>query len=410
MEQSCGLDIALVLDSSGSIDSQTELPQMKSAFKDFVDAFLPNTPTEFSVSEFDTTNILPTLNFTNNISDIKDRIDAAQSGGSTNWEAGLSAAQGTFVSGRADIQNLVIFASDGNPNKYGNNQGSGNGFDPAALDAAITVANNIKNSNTRIITLGIGNTTGQDALNPDNLKAISSSDAYYGVADFASLAQTLEQLTTDLCGGTITIHKLIDQDRNLQTTDDQIGGADWQFTVADTPQTTDGDGYTQPLPILNGTYSVIEDLKPEYNLMAASCNGATINGTLSGNTISGIQVGTDNIVSCTFYNSPLPPVCTDADQDGYYAEGGQCGQTDCNDNNAAINPGATEICNGVDDNCNGSTDEGVQSIFYQDADGDTYGNALITIEACSAPSGYVSDSTDCNDNNSSHQSWRYRSM
>ena len=95
----------------------------------------------------------------------------------------------------------------------------------------------------------------------------------------------------------------------------------------------------------------------------------------------------------------MPPVCTDADQDGYYAEGGQCGQTDCNDNNAAINPGATEICNGVDDNCNGSTDEGVQSIFYQDADGDAYGNALITIEACSAPSGYVSDSTDCNDDN-----------
>ena len=298
--QSCGLDVALVLDSSGSIDSQTELPQMKSAFKDFVDVFLPNTPTEFSVSEFDTTTILPTLNFTNSIDSIKNRIDAAQSGGSTNWEAGLSAAQGTFGSGRANVPNLVIFSSDGNPNKYGNNQGSGNGFDPAALDAAITVANTIKNSGTRIITLGIGNTTGQDALNPDNLKAISSSDAYYGVADFASLAQTLQQLATDLCGGTITIHKLIDQDRDLQTTDDQRGGADWQFTVADTPQTTDSNGYTQPLPILNGTYSVTEDLKSGYNLMAASCSGAINNGTLSGNTISGIQVGTDNIVSCTF--------------------------------------------------------------------------------------------------------------
>jgi hypothetical protein len=74
--------------------------------------------------------------------------------------------------------------------------------------------------------------------------------------------------------------------------------------------------------------------------------------------------------------------------------------TDCNDSNSAIHPGGTEVCNTVDDDCDGSIDEGVQSTFYRDLDNDTYGNAAQTIQACSAPVGYVSNSTDCNDSNS----------
>ncbi len=70
---------------------------------------------------------------------------------------------------------------------------------------------------------------------------------------------------------------------------------------------------------------------------------------------------------------------------------------DCNDTSAAIHPGAAEICNGADENCNGMIDEGVSTTFYRDADGDGFGVAAMTVVACSAPPGYVSTGTDCDD-------------
>ncbi|MCB9758554.1 MAG: FG-GAP repeat protein [Alphaproteobacteria bacterium] len=84
----------------------------------------------------------------------------------------------------------------------------------------------------------------------------------------------------------------------------------------------------------------------------------------------------------------------DADGDGYGAE------DDCDDTDAAVNPGATEVCNGVDDDCDGDTDEddaSDASTWYADADGDAYGDAASTTTACAQPSGFVSDDTDCDD-------------
>src|SRR5690606_2321725 len=49
------------------------------------------------------------------------------------------------------------------------------------------------------------------------------------------------------------------------------------------------------------------------------------------------------------------PTCTDADEDGY-GEGCALGP-DCDDSSAAISPAAVETCNGVDDDCDGTTDE-----------------------------------------------------
>jgi ELWxxDGT repeat protein len=72
---------------------------------------------------------------------------------------------------------------------------------------------------------------------------------------------------------------------------------------------------------------------------------------------------------------------------------------DCNDNDNTVYPGSAEICDGKDNNCDGQIDEGVKTTFYRDADGDSYGNSALTVQDCSAPPGYVTNSIDCNDGN-----------
>jgi hypothetical protein len=74
--------------------------------------------------------------------------------------------------------------------------------------------------------------------------------------------------------------------------------------------------------------------------------------------------------------------------------------TDCDDSDAAINPIATESCDAVDNDCDGDVDESGatgESSWYADSDSDTFGNASDSVTACDMPSGYVADSTDCDD-------------
>ena len=82
---------------------------------------------------------------------------------------------------------------------------------------------------------------------------------------------------------------------------------------------------------------------------------------------------------------------TDADGDGYFAD------EDCDDDDASVHPDAEEVCDAVDNDCDGSVDEGVGESWYADADGDGYGDPEAAVQACDAPSGTVADSTDCDD-------------
>ncbi|MCB9742522.1 MAG: putative metal-binding motif-containing protein [Alphaproteobacteria bacterium] len=78
--------------------------------------------------------------------------------------------------------------------------------------------------------------------------------------------------------------------------------------------------------------------------------------------------------------------------------------SDCDDSDAAVNPGATEVCNGVDDDCDAAADDADASLdsstataWYDDADSDGYGDAAASTLSCEAPSGAVTDATDCDD-------------
>ena len=136
--------------------------------------------------------------------------------------------------------------------------------------------------------------------------------------------------------------------------------------------------------------------------------------TLDNGTIRRFQANNNNILQRTYWFEFNTIACTDADGDGYNIEGGDCGAIDCNDNDPAVHPGATEVCNGIDDDCNGTLDDNVtnplpQHIFYEDKDGDGYGNLKgVTTQACAAPAGYTDNNSDinpegvfdCKDNNS----------
>ena len=104
----------------------------------------------------------------------------------------------------------------------------------------------------------------------------------------------------------------------------------------------------------------------------------------------GEQIGFDafDLAESYFYK--------DEDGDGTYS------WADCNDLDASIYPGAPELCDAKDNDCNGLIDEGlIQYTYYLDADNDGYGDAAFAKDTCEASSitGYADNAMDCDDNN-----------
>ena len=202
---------------------------------------------------------------------------------------------------------------------------------------------------------------------------------------------------------------------------DEVGAtctASVQYTVLDCPdlwyQDADGDGYGDPDVSITGCgapsgyvddSSDCDDGDASVNPSATEicndtdddCDGA----------IDDDDSGLDTSTASAWY--------ADADADGYgdaassslacdQPSGSVADAADCDDTDAAVNPAATEVCNGGDDDCDGDIDDADSSLdattattWYTDSDGDGFGEAGSSSLLCEQPTGTVNDATDCDD-------------
>lgn len=314
----CGMDIALVMDISDSITS-SQLVQMKTAMNNFVDSFLPSTPTQFSLITFGDTATVKQA-FTSDPAVIKAAINGATTGGSTNWQDALLKAQSSFDP-RPAKGNLILFASDGVPNVYNNDSGTGIVVTDAAgaLPKAVTVANTIKAEGTKILGLAIGSNA--DINNFETLIGpnVSPSPVPLGTTtdiistDFSAMSTALSNLYSSMCSSRIIVQNQID------TNDDGVADVDGSASnsllagtgfsllgpTSSPKLSTDQTGTIQYASLTDGSYSVTETPQDGFTLTSIKCtqNNAPV-GTvdMSAYSVSGLSIVRGDNAYCVFLN------------------------------------------------------------------------------------------------------------
>ena len=163
------LDIVLVLDTSGSM-SGSKMTNLKNAANNFIDATAENNrgleqdqQTRLAIVQFASgANTEQQLNYVTdqNAQQYRNTINGFRANGATYAEEGLQQAQSVLDrNGRTDVQQIVIFFTDGEPNHR-------NGFDNVVAAEAVNTAHEMKQSGTIIYAIGVMN--GADASVTDD--------------------------------------------------------------------------------------------------------------------------------------------------------------------------------------------------------------------------------------------------
>ncbi|NUR70926.1 MAG: VWA domain-containing protein [Hamadaea sp.] len=315
----CGLNIALLVDVSGSIASS--LPTVKDAANGFVDA-LTGTPSRIAVYSF-ATNADALLGPTavpdsSSAQTVKDVVNGLTAGGGTNWDAGLwavAAATTTF--------DAVVMLTDGNPTFYGPNaDGPGNFTRFREVENGIFSANAVKALGTKVVAVGVG---AGISGSPLNLQAVSGPVAGtdYVQTGYDQLAAVFRAIALRTCSGSVSVVKRVLPPTG--TIDDAVPAGDWVFStttagVTPTSGTTAGDsGAVSFTADLDGAaalpVTLTETPQAGYSLVQvgglnATCasDGSSVPVTNSGATGFTVSALRNAIVTCTVYNrAPTPP-------------------------------------------------------------------------------------------------------
>ncbi len=306
----CGGTVTVVLDTSSSIPSQGGATSLVNAALGFIDAF-SGTPTYLRIVGFDISaySYYPTtagqyvniLNPSTNLTAMRTKVDnqdlsTARWGSGTNWEDGLwQAFRNTSGTAFSQLPELVVFISDGEPNRNRTNTPNDGDarFNTSDLSRAVTAANYGRGTGARIVGILVGNdasTTNQGRMKsvvgnvvwngtgPTNPGNATAADFFLPAnsASFAQLGNVLRSISAAVCGGTVTVQKRIEQAGVLS----EATGT-WSYTTdvgvrdLDTSQSSSATfDFTFPSGTTTRTVQITETPKSGYTFVRAECSSA----------------------------------------------------------------------------------------------------------------------------------------